>query len=444
MALPDAGDRREEGTDPSRGGGGTRPTNWAGNVTFTADEIQRPRSLEEAAELVAGATRIRAVGSRHSFNDLADSAELLTLSHWPDQFDIDSSSRTVRVSSGSSYGRLATYLHEQRYALHNLGSLPHISVGGACATGTHGSGDANGVLGAAVVAIELITASGDMLTIGADDPRLAGSVVSLGALGVTTHLHLRVEDTYDVRQQILLDLPWSVFLDRFDEVTSSAYSVNVLGRWGTDTLELLWAKERTDRAAADMGTLFGILAAGEGSAVWADSQSGNITTLGEAGPWSQRLTHFRTDREPSMGGAEIQAEYFVDRRYAPDALRAVRALADRIDPVLIISEFRTMARDELWLSGAFERDSLAIAFTLRPDPAGVAAVLPAIEAALAPFEPRPHWGKVFAMKAAGIRGLYPRVPDFLRLQCELDPEGKFWNAYLTRTLGEEESGDGGI
>jgi xylitol oxidase len=412
-----------------------RPTNWAGNVTFTAEEIQRPGSLREAAELVARATRIRAVGTRHSFNDLADSTSLLTLTHWPDEFEIDSASRSVRVSAGTSYGRLATYLHEQGSALHNLGSLPHISVGGACATGTHGSGDANGILGSAVVAIELITASGELLTIGADDPRFGGSVVALGALGVVTHLHLRIEDTYDVRQQILLDLPWPVFLERFDEVTSSAYSVNVLGRWGADTLELLWAKERTDREAADISTLFGVLAAGEDSVVWADSRSGNITTLGEAGPWSQRLAHFRADREPSNAGDELQAEYFVDRRHAGDALRAVRALAGRIDPVLIISEFRTMARDELWLSGGYGRDALAIAFTWKPDPAGVAAVLPAIEAALAPFQARPHWGKLFAAKAEDLRALYPRLPDFLRLRRELDPGGKFWNPYLTRTLG---------
>jgi alditol oxidase len=435
MALPEADGRGAHPVDESRSAGDSRPTNWAGNVTFTAPEIQRPGSLEEARELVARSTRIRAVGTRHSFNDLADSASLLTLTHLPDEFDVDSAAGSVRVSSGTSYGRLATHLHEQGYALHNLGSLPHISVGGACATGTHGSGDANGILGSAVVALELITASGDLVTIGADDPNLPGSVVGLGALGVVTHLHLRIEDTYDVRQQVLLDLPWSVFLDRFDEVTGSAYSVNVLGRWSTETLELLWAKERTDRDAADMETRFGILAAGTGSTIWADSESGRITTLGEAGPWSQRLAHFPSDGEPSHGGDELQAEYFVDRRHAPEALRAVRALADRIDPLLHMSEFRTMAGDDLWLSGGYGRDSLAIAFTWKPDPAGVAAVLPAIEVALAPFEARPHWGKLHAMTAERIRRLYPRLPDFLRLQRDLDPAGKFWNPHLERTLG---------
>lgn len=381
--------------------------------------------------MVAVSSRIRAVGSRHSFNDLVDSPALVCLDALPAVVELDTASRTVRVGGAVRYGQLAAELHARGWALHNLASLPHISVAGAVATATHGSGDRSPGLASAVAGIELVTADGSLLTLTRADPELAGAVVGLGALGVVTALTLDVEPTYDVVQQVHTGLPWSAVLDDVDGVFGSADSVSLFTDWRGESVEQVWRKSRVPRALSPAPWLEAV-AAGAPLHPLADGDPASTTgQLGEVGPWHERLPHFRLEFVPSAG-EELQSEYLVDRRDAVAAIGAVRRLGEQLAPVLLVSEVRSIAADELWLSMASGRDSLGLHFTWRPLQAQVEALLPALEQALAPYVARPHWGKLFADVDRSLAGAYPRMGDFRRLVARLDPEGTFGNGFLDR------------
>jgi xylitol oxidase len=176
-------------------------TNWAGNLTYSADSIHHPTSVAEVQQLVAQHWRVKAVGTRHSFNAVADSpgGALISLSKLPPDIAVDTDAMTVSVTGGTRYGVLAGQLQSQGYALHNTGSLPHISVAGATATGTHGSGDRNGILSTAVSAVDLVTSDGSLLTVDRANLDLRALAVGLGAFGVITRLVLDIQPTYLVR-----------------------------------------------------------------------------------------------------------------------------------------------------------------------------------------------------------------------------------------------------
>jgi alditol oxidase len=411
--------------------------NWSGNYTYTAAEIHRPQSLEELTELVAGAPSLHALGSRHSFTGIGDAAALVSLERMPAPIEIDRVASTVRVGAQLTYAALAEALLAEGLALHNLASLPHISVGGAVATATHGSGDANGNLATAVRALELVTSDGRLVTIDGGDPRLPGAVVSLGALGVVVALTLAVQPTYDVRQDVYEGLGWDAVLQQFDAIMSCGDSVSIFHRFGEAT-EQLWVKQRL--APGESGSApaerFGAPAArGDHNPVW-DGDPRNATPQGGVpGPWSERLAHFRSGFTPSAG-AEIQSELFVARGDAVAALETLRGMADVIRPLLLVAEIRTVAADRLWLSPQYERDSIGLHFTwaLRPDEVHVA--WEAIESALAPLDARSHWGKLMTRNAAQIAAGYPRIDAFRELRDELDPRGAFVNDWLReRVLG---------
>jgi len=411
-------------------------SNWAGTYDYHARELHRPESLDELRDVVARTEKIRPLGTRHSFNDLPDSTgDLVSVAHLVEDPVADAEASRVRVSAGSSYGALAARLDDEGFALHNLGSLPHISVAGACSTGTHGSGVANGALATAVRAVELVTGRGEQVRIGESDPRLGGAVVALGALGVVTALELQIEPAYEVRQDVYVDLAWDELLADVRGVMESAYSVSLFTHW-TDDIAQVWLKTRVGDERVDLGGAFrGATPAGSRVMSPANEGLDNTTVQGGVpGPWYQRLPHFRPDATPSNGD-EIQSEYFVPMDQAADAVRAVRRLADDIAPHLLITELRSIAADDLWLSPFNGRDSLGIHFTWmnRPEPAR--ALLPRIEAALAPFEARPHWGKWFAMDAGALAPIYDRLGDFTSLARELDPDGQFRNGYLERVIG---------
>lgn len=402
--------------------------NWAGSYTFTAPTIARPDSVPDVQRLIEASDHVRALGTRHSFTDLADTdGTLIDMTGLPADIRLDEAAQTVTVGAGCRYGVLAEWLHAQGWALHNMGSLPHISVGGAVATGTHGSGNRLGILSTAVIGIEYVNADGDLVRVGRQDPSFAGYLVHLGAYGIIVRVTLAVEPTYDVRQDVYSGLSWEAFLADHDAVFGAAYSVNVLTRWSTDTIETVWMKSRVDRDVEPPAVLLdGTLTVEEGPAPVAMTERGGVP-----GPWSLRLPHFRLDATPSLG-EELQSEYYVDRADAPAALRAVRELADRIDPILGITELRTTAPDELWLSGSYQRDTLAIAFTWLKRPEEVAAVVPELEAALSPFAARPHWGKVHKFSATEVRQVLPRADDARQLFTRLDSSGKFSNSHLRR------------
>ena len=413
-----------------------RERNWAGNVRFGAQRLHRPTSIEALQELVAAAPRIRVLGSGHSFNTIADSSELVSLWELPSDVHVDRAAGTASCGAGLTYGELAPQLHAEGLALANLGSLPHISVGGAVATATHGSGDRNGNLATAVAGLELVTSSGELIASRRGDADFDGLVVGLGALGVVTRITLDVEPAYEISQRVYENLSWHSLDAHFDELTAAGYSVSVFTRWG-DLAGQLWVKRRVpDALAPAPDELFGARAATRQLHPIAGGDPDACTLqLGTPGPWHERLPHFRLEFNPSAG-AELQSEYLLPRRHAREAIAAVHRLAPRIRPLLHIAEIRTVAADELWMSPQYGRDTVAIHFTWHLDQKRVEQLLSALEDALAPFAPRPHWGKLFLAEAATIAPRYERFADFARLIGRLDPRRAFHNEWLeTRVLG---------
>ncbi len=405
-------------------------SNWAGNLDYAAAEIRHPATVEQAQQLVAEATRVKPLGTRHSFSDVADSPGglLVALDRLAPMIQVDHTSNTVSVNAGASYSVLVAELQSHGSALGNLASLPHITVGGAIATATHGSGDGNGVMSAAVAAIEVIRADGSLVRVDRANPDLAAMAVGLGAFGLHTRIELDVEPSFTVEQHLYRDASWDQVIEHLDEVMGSAYSVSLIGDIGADTMNSLWFKHRVGTTRREFPpTLFGGRWI-DGSSLRADH---SLTTIGGVpGPWSERLAHFRPEAAPSVGGDELQSEYFVSRRHGVQALQALRSMSQHISPHLHGMEVRTVAADELWLSPAYERASLCLGFTWRKHPAEVQALLPDIEAALEEFDPRPHWGKLFTMPAVAER--FPRMKDFASLAATHDPDRKFWSPFLDR------------
>ena len=411
--------------------------NWAGNHAYRAERLHRPTTVEQLRETIARAPAVRVLGSRHSFSDIADSPELVTLEDMPGDVVFDHAAGTVSFKAALKYGELVGALGAEGVALHNLASLPHISVAGAVATATHGSGDGNGNLATAVAGLELVTSEGEVVEVARGEADFDGFVVGLGALGAVTRISLDVEPAYGVRQRVFEGLGWEALLEHFDGVTSCGYSVSVFTRWGED-VDQVWVKSRvTDEPERVRDDLFGAVAAEvDRHPILGLDATSCTPQLGRPGLWSDRLPHFRMGFTPSSG-EELQSEYLIPRRHAVEAIEAVRGLAGKIRPVLQVSEIRSVAADRLWMSPSYGQETVCIHFTWKPEREAVGDVLVQLEAALAPFEARPHWGKLFDADAEAISPLYERLPDFVRLIGRLDPRGAFRNSWLrTRVLGE--------
>jgi xylitol oxidase len=412
--------------------------NWSGNYTYSTDRLDTPANVEEAQDVVKRARKLRALGTRHSFNGIADStAEQISLQHF-DQMAIDPATSTVTIGAGVTYGRLAPYIDSHGFALHNLASLPHISVVGGCATATHGSGIHNRNLSTSCSALELVVANGDRLTLTrAKDPNhFTGAVVSLGALGIVTSLTLDLEPSYQVEQVVYQDLPFSELEHNLDAIFGSGYSVSLFTDWQNHRATQVWIKRRVDpkKPYTWPQEFYGAKRATQKLHPVSGHAAENCTEqLGIPGPWYERLPHFRMNFTPSSG-SELQTEYFVSREHAYEAIRAVERLRDRITPHLFVTELRTIEADSLWMSMAYQRPSLAIHFTWKPEWAAVQKILPLIEANLAPFEPRPHWAKLFTLPSATLQSRYARLADFKDLLHQHDPEGKFRNGFLQSNL----------
>jgi xylitol oxidase len=404
--------------------------NWAGNLTYRARAVHHPGSIEEVQSRVAASASIRGLGSRHSFSDIADTTgELLVLDQLDPDVTIDPAAGTVTAAAGMRYGDLARALHAEGWAIRNLASLPHISIAGTVATGTHGSGVGNRSLSADVAGLELVTADGGIRWIRRGDPDFDGAVVSLGALGIVTRITLDIVPAFDVWQSVYVGLPWNDAVANLDELLGSAYSVSLFTNWAEDDIRQVWHKSTSDGAPAE---LFGAAEARTQQHPLPDAPTEFTTQQGGVpGPWHERLPHFRLEFTPSAG-EELQTEYLVPRRHAAEAIATMRELGPRIAHALQVSEVRTFAADALWLSGAYETDVIAVHLTWRKDPELVLPLLPEIEVALAPLGTRPHWGKLFAGTGEQIRSLYPRFGDFAALRDRLDPDRKFDNAFLRR------------
>jgi alditol oxidase len=407
--------------------------NWAGNVTFGAARVHRPASVPELQGLVARAGQVRALGTGHSFNPIADTpGDLIDVTGLPRLAEIDSEDDSVTVSAGLRYGELAVELNRAGRALANLGSLPHISVAGACATGTHGSGDANGCLATSVRAIEMVTADGELMTVSraADPECFPGSVVALGALGVVTRLTLGTVPSFPVRQYVYDDVPWTAVTGHLDEIFATGYSVSVFTTWRTPRTGQVWVKQRTGTEPPGKRWPGGRPADGPRHPVPGMPAGNSTAQLGVPGPWHERLPHFRLEFTPSAGD-ELQSEYLMSRAHAADALAALEPIAADLAALVQVSELRTVAADDLWLSPAYQRDTIGIHFTWVNDWPSVAPVLTRVEQRLAPLHARPHWGKLFHTAPAG---LYERAADFRGLMHHHDPSAKFRNEFVDRCL----------
>jgi xylitol oxidase len=410
-----------------------RVTNWAGNIVFSARAVHRPASVAEVQELVARSDRARVLGSGHSFNEMADTTgDLISLAGLPRVAEISADRRTVRVDGGMRYGDLVPHLDAAGLALHNLASLPHISVAGAVTTATHGSGERNGNLATTVAEIELVRADGELVVLRRGEPGFAGAVVGLGALGVVTALTLDLVPAFEIRQYVYDDLSRDALTGNLPAILGAGYSVSLFTNWAGTTFNHVWVK-RPDPMPA--GPFFGARPAdGPRHPVPGLPADNSTQQAGVPGPWHARLPHFRMEFTPSTG-AELQSEWMVPRERALAAIDALAGVREKIAPVVQVNEIRTVAADDLWLSMNYRRESVGLHFTWIADTAAVLPAVAAVEEALAPLDARPHWGKVYTMDAATVRGRYERFADFADLVRAYDPAGKFRNAWLDDLLG---------
>ncbi len=416
-------------------------TNWSGNLEYGTDRLYSAASVEQVREYVKKTSKLKVLGTRHCFNTIANSTDNL-LSERPAMEKVvalDAAARTVTIEAGMSYGQLAPVLESQGFALHNLASLPHISVAGACSTATHGSGDKNGNLATAVSGLEFVTAAGDLVRLSRreDGDAFRGAVVGLGALGVITKVTLDVQPTFQARQYVYENLPFAAWKEHFETIESSAYSVSLFTDWQKGLFSEVWLKQRIP----DGGTLPAAPAEFFGARLFNRDvhpiialDAENCTPqMGVPGPWYERLPHFKMGFTPSAG-KELQTEYFVPRQHAVDAVLAVERLRDQITPHLMISEIRTIAADDLWMSPCYKQPCVTIHFTWKQDWPAVRQVLPVIEKELAPFKARPHWGKLFTMAPAQLHASYEKLPEFIVLCKKHDPQGKFRNEFLNANI----------
>ncbi len=412
--------------------------NWAGNLTYSTNHLDVAKSVAEVQKVVREQARVKPLGARHSFNNIADSThEQLSLKPM-EAMTLDAAKKTVTVDAGVTYGRLAPYLEKQGCAVHNLASLPHISVVGACATGTHGSGTGNGNLSSAVRAFEMVTADGQVVTLSREalGDSFDGVVIGLGALGVITRITLAVQPTFQVAQTVYEDLSFNQLEHHLEEIFTSGYSVSLFTDWQNHRATQAWVKSKvnvgeTHKAPAEF---FGAKAATRKLHPLAGHDATPCTEqMGIPGPWFERLPHFRMEFTPSSG-QELQTEYYVPIEHGYKAIMAVEELRNQITPHLFVTEFRTIAADDLWLSPCYRQTSMTLHFTWKPEWDQVKEVLPLIEARLEPFAFRPHWAKLFVLDPKVLASRYARLPEYRQLLAKYDPRGKFRNAFLDRNV----------
>jgi xylitol oxidase len=414
-------------------------TNWAGNLEYSTENLYAAKSFEQIQDFVKKQPKLKVLGSRHCFNNIADSKNaFLSLKPLDEIVSLDAQARTVTVDAGITYGQLAPLLDAKGFALHNLASLPHISVAGACTTATHGSGEKNGNLATAVFGLEIVTASGDVVKLSRqqDANLFQGAVVGLGALGVITKTTLDIQPTYQMRQYVYENLSFNSMKDHSDAIQASAYSVSLFTDWQNHNFSEVWLKSRTEKGQAfdAKPEFFGAKLATKNLHPIAALSAENCTEqMGVLGPWYERLPHFRMGFTPSAG-KELQSEYFVPRQHAVEAILAVERLRDQITPHLLITEIRAIAADDLWMSPCYQQPCVTIHFTWKQDWPAVSQLLPVIEKELSPFQARPHWGKLFTMPPQQLQSHYKKLPEFIALTKKFDPNGKFRNDFLNNNI----------
>ncbi|MES1221174.1 MAG: FAD-binding protein [Bacteroidota bacterium] len=414
-------------------------TNWAGNLTYNTDNLYSPETVAEMQEVVKKHNKIRGLGTKHSFNNIADSAKAqVSTSKLNKILSLDKEKNTVTVEAGIKYGELCTYLDENGYALHNLASLPHISIAGACATSTHGSGIMNGSLATAVSAIEFINAAGDIVSLSKekDAEEFSGAIVGLGTIGIVTKMTLDLLPAFKMTQVVYRNMPMSELENNFEPIMSAGYSVSLFTDWKNKNINQVWIKSKaTDNEPAEISPEFhGAKLATKNMHPLEDLSAENCTEqMGVVGPWYERMPHFRMGFTPSSG-KELQSEFFIPFENAYEGMMAIEKLNDKVSPHLFITEIRAIAADNIWMSPFYKKACLAIHFTWKQEWDEVQKLLPLIEEALAPFNPRPHWGKLFTLKPVVLQSRIERLNDFKNLMVKHDPDGKFRNEFIDLNL----------
>lgn len=388
-------------------------------------------------EVVAKSGKLRTVGTAHCFNEIADSNHhQVSLQHLRSIVGIDYEAATITVEAGARYGDICQFIHNQGFALQNLASLPHISIAGACATATHGSGVRNPNLAASVISLEMVKANSEVVTLSRrkDGDRFFGMVVNLGGLGVVSKLTLQLKPTYNIAQHVYQNLPINECLENFHTIMESGYSVSMFTDWQGDAINQVWIKSKNSDSIHAETNFFGAKLAEEN--LHPDSRSAADTCtkqLSIPGPWYEHLPHFKVGAVPASG-SELQTEYFIPTEHAVAAIEDIHSIGNLLEPVIVTTELRTVAADDFWMSTCYQRDSTAIHFSWNLDPEGVQKVLPSVEKALEPFEPRPHWGKISSIPTERVQALYPKINEFRWLLEEFDPSAKFRNAYLEKAI----------
>ena len=412
--------------------------NWAGNLEYSTTKIDYPKSVEEIQQLVRKYKKLKVLGTRHCFNTIADSRyNFISLRNMNKVVTLDANAKTVTIEGGMRYGELCPWLNEKGFALHNLASLPHISVAGAISTATHGSGVRNGNLATAVAGLEIVNADGKLIKVSREDgEKFYGAVVGLGAIGVITKVTLNIQPAFMMRQYVYTKLPLPQLKRHFDEIVSHGYSVSLFTDWQNESINEVWIKSRVDDVANSVAKkdFFGALPATKNLHPIIELSAENCTDqMGVPGPWYERLPHFKMGFTPSSG-KELQAEYFVPRHNALDAILAIQRLGRQIGPHLFISEIRTIAEDNLWMSPCYKQPSVTIHFTWKQEWEAVSKLLPVIEKELAPFNPKPHMGKLFTMSPSKLAAHYKKINDFKKMVAQYDPDGKFRNEFLEQNV----------
>jgi xylitol oxidase len=412
--------------------------NWAGNVEYSTHKVEYPKSVEEVQQLVKKYDKLKVLGTRHCFNTIADSKyNFISLRDMNKVVSLDTNTKTVTVEGGIKYGELCPWLNDKGFALHNLASLPHISIAGAITTATHGSGVKNGNLSSAVEALEIVTADGEVINLSKNDgEKFYATVVGLGAIGVITKVTLNIQPAFMMRQWVYTKMPLQQVKEHFDEIVSSGYSVSLFTDWQNESINEVWVKSRVDDAsnAEVKKDFFGAIPATKNLHPIVELSAENCTEqMGVPGPWYERLPHFKMGFTPSSG-KELQAEYFVPHHHAVEAIQAVQKMGKEIGPHLFITEIRTIDADNLWMSPCYQQPSVTIHFTWKQEWDAVMKLLPKIEKELAPFNVKPHWGKLFTVPASMLASRYQKTNEFKKIVAEFDPHGKFRNDFLEKNL----------
>jgi len=407
--------------------------NWSGTVTFADSQTFAPSTVTEFSRVVAENPKVRARGSAHCFNAIADTDAIsVTFEKLPHDLVINKEKQTVTVSAGIKYGELAVALEDRGWALHNMASLPHISVAGAIATATHGSGVGNGNLATAVRSLEIVLPDGSLRKVSKGDEGFEGYVVGLGLTGIAVRIELAIEPTFSIAQTVYRGMSRETYAANLDEIMSLAYSVSYFTTWAAAGGGEVWAKFRTGSVAPD-GLFEAYPATSNRHPLPGLNPEPCTEQMAVSGPWHLRLPHFKMEFTPSAGD-EIQSEFFVDRKDAPAAIAALEKIAPQINEILWVTEIRAIAADDLWMSPHFQRDSIGIHFTWKKVDA-VYEMVKVVEAVLAPFNYRPHMGKVYSASPQYLRTVMPMMEKFSQLVKEIDPTNKFGNAMTDNLLG---------